>query len=185
MSARVSQYEVMLLILALLLLLVPGEGVAQERGQTLPAERRSLVSLDIGLFSGAATYARQIGAGHYLGVGVGGGLERLDVTLVPDTGDDLYHTFDQYLHLSAFYRRRPSRRWEIESGLRAGISTLRSCYVSDCWPGTFVGAYSGVFWGGERFKLGHRILAVINRESGSGARDFVLHTELLGVRITF
>lgn len=173
------------LAVALLLLGAPAGLLAQERHPEQRPERSSLVTLDLSLFSGALSYARRVGAGQFVGLGLGGGFERLDVTLAPDPGSELYLPFDQFLHLSAFYRHRPSRRWEFDTGLRAGVSELRTCYVSDCWPGTFVGAYGSLFWGGQRFKLGHRLLAAVNRESGTGARDFVLHVDLLGVRITF
>lgn len=175
---------VCLAVLAALLLGAPTASFAQVGRATSPGPR-SEAALDLSLFSGALSYARRVAPGHYLGLGLGGGLERLDVTLAPSTGGDRYHPFDQYIHLSAFYRNRPTDRREFETGLRSGVSELRVCRVSDCIPGTFIGAYTGFFWGGHRLKLGHRLLAAINRETGTGARDFVLHLDLVAVRVTF
>lgn len=150
---------------------------------TVPAsaQRSSEFTLDLRPFGGSVGVAVRIAPGVYLGASAGGGIDALDRTLAPDPADQAYHGFEQLAHVSAFLRQKPTARIDVDLGIRLGIGGVRSCDVSDCWPGAFAGLHAGVFWGTDRFKIGPRILGGLARQRGQS--DPVLYAELITVRI--
>jgi hypothetical protein len=161
--------------LLLLLLLLPS---------ALSAQGRHEFTLDFRPFAGLAAYAWQLSPGTYFGLGLGGGIDELDFTLVPFEGgvsNDEFHQFEEIAHASAFVRRKAGTHWDFDVGARAGIGEVRSCMVSDCLPGWFFGGYANVFWGSSRWKVGPRIIVAQVHDDDNG--DTVVHLEILTGRV--
>lgn len=114
------------------------------------------------------------------GIAAGGGIDALDRTLVPSTDSQHFGTFKQFLHVGALHRWRQGR-WDVDLGVRVGVSELRACFASDCWPGLYTGVYVAPMWGGRHFKVGPRVLAGVVNDDGHA--DFVLYTEILNGRV--
>ena len=83
---------------------------------------------------------------------------------------------------SAFLRRKAGTHWDFDVGARTGIGEVRSCAVSDCWPGWFLGGYANVFWGGSHWKVGPRMIVARVFDNG-GVSDTVVHLEILTGRV--
>lgn len=161
-----------LVLLAALALAVPAE-----------AQQRRELSLDFRPWAaGSLAYlwdANDEGTRAW-GIAVGGGIDALDRTLVPDPDSPRFTTFKQFLHAGGLHRWRV-RRWDLDVGGRVGISELRSCSASDCWPGTYAGVYFAPMWGGRVLKLGPRLLTGVAREDGH--TDAVVYVEVLTGRL--
>ena len=114
------------------------------------------------------------------GLAVGGGIDALDRTLVPDPDSPQFGTFKQFLHVGGLHRWRV-QDWDLDVGARVGVSELRSCDASDCWPGTYAAVYFAPLWGGRVLKIGPRLLAGVARDDGH--TDAVVHVEALNGRL--
>jgi hypothetical protein len=167
------QHTVMLALCALLL------STAGVSAQTPDRE----LALDFRPFAGALSIAWRTSDAWSIGLALGGGIDELDRTLVPDTDDPDYHAFEQYLHAAVFARHKPSQRIDLDVGLRGGFADVRTCGASDCWPGLYAGAYAGAFWGGRRWKLGPRLL--VGRVYEHPYSDTVVYMEILTGRFSF
>ena len=140
------------------------------------------VALDFRPFAGALSIAWRTSDAWSIGLALGGGIDELDRTLVPDTDDPAFHGFEQYLHASVFARHKPSPRVDLDLGLRGGFADVRECGSSDCWPGLYAGAYVGAFWGGRHWKLGPRLM--VGRVYEHPFDDTVVYLEILTGRFT-
>lgn len=114
------------------------------------------------------------------GVAAGGGIDALDRTLVPSTSSPNFATFKQFLHVGGLHRWRV-QRWDLDVGARVGISELRSCDASDCWPGAYGAVYFAPMWGGRVLKIGPRLLTGVVHDDGH--RDVVVYVEVLNGRL--
>ena len=144
------------------------------------AQAQREFALDFRPFGGVLSLAWRTAPTLYAGIGLGGGIDMLDKTFVPDTEKEEFHALDQLLHASVFLRVKPAR-WDLDVGVRAGFAEVRNCFASDCWPGTYVGAYANAFWGGRRFKAGPRLL--IARVMDNDDSDSVVYLEILTGRL--
>lgn len=156
----------------------PAVGVAQSRELTVEAR----------LLGGAVGYARSVAERTLLGVELGAGLPKLDLTVHPGSDSAPGNVeFEEYLHLAVFFRLRPSPRTDVDAGVRAGVADLYECTASDCWPASSVGAYVQPMWGGGRFKVGARVVAALVGESPEGEPEsstFALGISPLLVRLS-
>ena len=148
----------------------------------LSAQSRHEFTLDFRPFAGMAAYAWQLSPGTYFGLGLGGGIDELDVTLTPNTDGQDFHKFEDLAHANAFVRRKAGTHWDFDLGARVGIGDVRECMVSDCFPGWFLGGYANVFWGGSRWKVGPRII-IARVFDNDGNNDTVVHLEILTGRV--
>jgi hypothetical protein len=153
------------------LIMGPAHGAAQAREVNLELQAWGLV----------VSYAFRIAPGHLLGLGVGAAEDQLAVTIASDTARS---GLDQ-LQVHLFHRWRPNKTWDIDAGVRAGISDDgKPCDASDCDSfDSFYGPYVGVFVGGRRLKVGTRAL-LARRDRINRGRDWVGHIELLTGRLT-
>ncbi len=151
----------------------------------MPAQGTEL-TLDFRPFSGVLSVAWKTGDAWYAGAGLGAGVDELNRTLAPNPNDEGFHSFEQWLHASAFARYKPTRRIDVDVGLRIGFGAVRSCSASDCWPDSYKGAYIGAFWGGKRWKVGPRLLVANVNETDTEAdkSDNVVYLEILTGRFS-
>jgi hypothetical protein len=178
------------LLTALLLFLplaAPGLS-AQER-----ATARNEFTFDVTPIRGTMGYARALSPTRLAGLEVGFGAPQVDRTLHPPDGPDPETTtddpdFEEFLHLGAFLRVRPRSAFEVDTGLRVGVADLWECTASDCWPSLFAGAYLQPMLGGQRWKVGARLVAGWIGESREGGQDsstFTVALSPLVLRVTF
>ena len=118
--------------------------------------------------------------GTYIGLGLGAGTDELGQTLRP-RDKQLYHDFEQYLHLDLFLRHKPRPRFDFDLGLRGGFGEVRNCDGCDL-PAAFAGVYGSVFVGSARWKLGTGLIAA--RVVDGSSRDNVVHWEVITLRYT-
>lgn len=160
------------------LFMAPAPGAAQSREVTVEAS----------LLGGAVGYAHPVAGSTLLGFEVGAALPQIALTLHPGS-DSAAGAVDlqEYLHLAVFFRLPLSERTDVDAGLRGGVADLYECTASDCWPASFVGAYVQPMWGGDRFKVGARVLGALVGESPEGGPEsstFALGISPLVVRLT-
>lgn len=170
-----------------LLSLFPPEVPGQERPRE-PGE----FTIEASPFRGSVGWARAVAPGRLLGLELGVGVPQVDRTLHPGKGrrsdttvDD--PAFEELLHLGAFLRLRPHSRMEVDAGLRVGLADLWECTASDCWPAGWAGGYLQPMVGGDRWKVGTRLVAGRVGEAEEGGPDsatFAVALTPLVVRLT-
>ncbi len=126
-------------------------------------------------------------AGSGWGIEIGAGPEQIRETLSPGSAATGDPDFNEYAHVALFRRVKPSARFEVDAGVRAGFAELFTCTASDCWPSRFLGAYVQPMVGWRRVKFGVRLTSgwIHEREEGqpAGWTGVVAMTPLL-VRYT-
>lgn len=130
------------------------------------------ITLEASILGGAAGYARSVTEQALIGLQLGAGLPQVDLTLHPgsETGTGSVD-LEEYLYLAAFVRLELNGRTDLDLGIRGGVADLYECTNNDCWPASFVGAYLQPMWGGARWKVGARLVAVLVGESPEGGPE--------------
>jgi hypothetical protein len=154
-----------------------------------PAQaQRNEFTLEASPIRGALAFARHQSPTTLLGIELGIGVPQFDITIQPphdsETGSP---NFEELLNLAAFVRFKPSRNFEVDTGLRGSIAGLWTCTVGDCWPALYGGAYVQPMAGWQRFKVGTRLTAgwIGEVEEGTtGSNTFLVGLSPFILRLT-
>jgi hypothetical protein len=150
------------------------------------AQDERQITVEASVFRGTVGYARAVSRVVLVGAEAGFGFPQIDRTLHP-TEERWYGEarFSEFLHVGGYLRHQVAARWSYDVGARAGFVDLWSCVASDCWPGTFVGAYVQPMFGNGRWSVGPRVTTgwVAEAQDG-GDKTFVVSLAPLNVRLT-